>query len=1050
MSKKILTVVLSLTLTFSALFVGAGSAPDPTRLRASAASEEDLTYKVSDDGITVSGYVRNPAGKLVIPKTIDGKPVTKVGDRAFYGCGDLTSVTIPEGVTHIGGEAFYNCAGLTSVKIPESATSIGNGAFVRCVSLTEIAIAPGNPNYSSLDGAAFSKDGTTLIQYPAGNPRTAYTVPDGVTSISGGAFYGCKNLTSATIPGSVARIGCYSSGGYYYSGAFENCAALKKVVVLDGAAEIGDCMFSNCASLTDATIPESATRIGKEAFYGCSGLTSVRIPESVTSVGEFAFSSCDGLTDITVDENNPEYSDIDGVFCNKDKTTLICYPQGKTAAEYKTPDGAAKIYSHAFSGCQSLKKIIISDDAEEIGVYAFSGCKNLISAAIPGGGTRIGTGAFMNCVSLTDAAIPSDATQLGASAFAGCSGLTSVTIPGGITSLPLSAFQNCSNLTGLTIKKGVKRIGSNAFCDCVKLESVRLPDSATEIGSGAFSGCSGISDVYYGGSPEDWGAITVGAGNDGLLSADIHYNCPPDTDDRVAALNESVERANNAPRALYTESSLAALDAALAAVDLDAEGLTPEQIDGWKNDIDAAIAALEYRPADYGAVELAKTRAENVNRTVYTSESLAAVDEAVSAVVYGLDITGQETVDSYARAIDEALGALKLLPADYSGVEAAITEYDELDREPWSPASLAVLDQRVRAVEYGLDITKQEKVDAYADGIRNAVKELKYDEITLADEFNGVIIRATTKEIRRSTLLVVEPRDPSDFEGSNFAVGGTIISMKFYDISLFLEGEEVQPDGTVTVKIKLAEGVDPQKCKVYHVTNDAVDPLVRVTSTISGNYYAVFETDRFSAFAVIEVETVLTELTIAREPYKKDYLAGEPLDLAGLEVVAKTSDGVQKPVSDYNVAATDMNEPGEKTITVYYTAGGVVKSASFKINVSPARVFVKNASIDAPETLPYGKTARPTLNVEEENAEPYEVEWRSSDPSIAEVDPENGTIVARGDGEATVYAEITNADGSRVEASVKIKCVMTLWQKITAFFKKIFDKAFGAFFKSAG
>ena len=99
------------------------------------------------------------------------------------------------------------CSSLTSVTIPDSVTEIGEYAFDGCTSLTSINVSKQNPNYTSIDGILYDKEGTTLICCPAGTEKSSVTIPDSVTSIEGLAFYECTSLTSVTIPDSVTTIG---------------------------------------------------------------------------------------------------------------------------------------------------------------------------------------------------------------------------------------------------------------------------------------------------------------------------------------------------------------------------------------------------------------------------------------------------------------------------------------------------------------------------------------------------------------------------------------------------------------------------------------------------------------------------------------------------------------------------------------------------------------------------------------------------------------------------------------------------------------------------
>ena len=295
-------------------------------------------------------------------------------------------------------------------------------------------------------------------------------------SITGLTDYG-KTLSVLNIPANIDGNSITSIGDY----AFHNCSGLTSVTIPDSVTSIGERAFEYCSGLTSITIPAGVTSIGTYAFRVCSGLTSITIPDSVTSIGTYAFMDCYKLVEvinksglnITKGSSNNGYIACRALNVKSGGTSDIVNKDGYLFYTYDNIN-----YLLAYIGA----------DTDLTLPYNYNGQKYEIRKY-----------AFYNCESLT-----------------------SITIPNSVTSIDDYTFYYCISLTSVTIGNSVTSIGDSAFYSS-GLTSITIPDSVTSIGDNAFYNCSGLKTVFYKGSAEQWGKISINSNNYSLTSATRYY-----------------------------------------------------------------------------------------------------------------------------------------------------------------------------------------------------------------------------------------------------------------------------------------------------------------------------------------------------------------------------------------------------------------------------------------------------------------------------------------------------------------------------------------------
>ena len=250
-------------------------------------------YTVNDGNATITKFLgpddsaSTVSYDIEIPTELGGYTVTGIGNRAFYGCADLTEVTIPQSVTSIGERAFAACRKLNSLTINDAAASIGSRAFTECPLATKLSLG---------------KKITTIGDYAFFDCRglTSVTIPPSVTSIGDDAFLQCIHLKTLSFGENIkTNIETIGDDAFYY------CIELESVTIPQSVTSIGNDAFGQCHDLQSLTIKDAATSIGHRAFLGCTSLATISLGENIKTIGNYAFASCTciDLTNVTIPEN---------------------------------------------------------------------------------------------------------------------------------------------------------------------------------------------------------------------------------------------------------------------------------------------------------------------------------------------------------------------------------------------------------------------------------------------------------------------------------------------------------------------------------------------------------------------------------------------------------------------------------------------------------------------------------------------------------------------------------------------------------------------------
>lgn len=465
-----------------------------------------------------------------IASPILNQNITSIASYTYQGCNNITSLTIPSNITSIGDYAFSECDGITNVNINSNITNISLSAFMYCKSIESFSVIDTNTKYSAVDGVLFEQDsmsGKYLMQYPAGNSRTTYTLPNDIVKTSGSdytlkirpnAFSNASNLKTIIIPENVTFIDRDAS--------FSNWTGVETLIIPSNVKKINSTPFNNCTNLKTIYIHKNMTLLANTVFTGCDNVTDIYLDFVSTSTSSVKTNAPYGATNAKIhymDENitRVEFTGAPKTEYNQRETIsienlkVIMYYEDSEHNEYSidvtkkavvspavgtvmadageftltvTYTGLNEVdYSKSYNISVGEKNAVRitqldennekTDTVQEVETIANAvtflknHTSNRYDIDIPNnvGTTEFTNSQFKNCTALYSISIPTDFSTINNELFSGCTNLNTVTLPNTITTIGTSAFNNCTNLTNITIPQSVQVIETNAFKGCTNI-----------------------------------------------------------------------------------------------------------------------------------------------------------------------------------------------------------------------------------------------------------------------------------------------------------------------------------------------------------------------------------------------------------------------------------------------------------------------------------------------------------------------------------------------------------------------------------------------------
>lgn len=242
--------------------------------------------------------------------------ISTIGNSAFQNCKSLVEVILPENLEALPNNIFQNCSALTAIAIPTGVKTIGSSAFAGCAAFTEVVL-PAEVN--SINASIFS--GCTALEKVTMSPE--------VTAIPQSAFMGCSSLHTIA----------------YHGSTIENTPGVIRIA--DGTKSIAQYAFQNCAAIKDIILPDGFTTLGGREIFKRTGISRLCVPASVTSMNQNYL--CGDNESVTF------------YICATDPPTVNRFTFAKASGKYDFPVVVPTGYAEAFKKASNWNYYTITE-----------------------------------------------------------------------------------------------------------------------------------------------------------------------------------------------------------------------------------------------------------------------------------------------------------------------------------------------------------------------------------------------------------------------------------------------------------------------------------------------------------------------------------------------------------------------------------------------------------------------------------------------------------------------------------------------------------------